>query len=59
MRIQQIWVVFLIFKRYLKLQADEYDGKVVYVAKRLEQSVTYEGHVGQLNSLVGGLLEFE
>lgn len=46
-------------ERDFKIQVDEYDGKVVYGAKRLEQSATYEGHVEQLKSLVGGLLELE
>ena len=43
----------------LKLQVDEFDGKVVYGAKRLEQSSTYEGHVEQLKSLVNNLTELE
>lgn len=42
-----------------KLQIDEYDGKVVYGAKRLEQSATYEGHVEQLKSLVKDLSDLE
>lgn len=42
-----------------KLQVDEYDGKVVYGAKRLEQASTYEGHVEQLKSLVASLSELE
>lgn len=42
-----------------KLQVDEFDGKVVYGAKRLEQTSTYEGHVEQLKSLVASLTELE
>lgn len=42
-----------------KIQVDEYDGKVVYGAKRLEQTYTYEGHVEQLKSLVTSLNELE
>lgn len=43
----------------LKLHIDEYDGKVVYGAKRLGQTLTYEGHVEQLKSLVNSLSELE
>lgn len=42
-----------------KLQVDEYDGKVVYGSKRLEQTLTYEGHVEQLKSLVNNLTNLE
>lgn len=38
-----------------KLEIDEYDGKVVYGAKRLEQTLTYEGHVEQLKSIANNL----
>lgn len=46
-------------ERDFKLQIDEFDGKVVYGAKRLEQTNTYEGHVEQLKSLVSHLSELE
>lgn len=42
-----------------KLQVNEYDGKVVYGAKRLEQATTYEGHVEQLKSIVNSLSDLE
>lgn len=42
-----------------RLQVDEYDGKVVYGAKRLEQTLTYEGHVEQLKSIVNDLSVLE
>lgn len=45
--------------RDFKLQIDEYDGKVVYGAKRLENTTTYEGHVNQLKSLVKDLSDLE
>jgi ATP-dependent RNA helicase DDX1 len=45
--------------RDFKLQVDEFDGKVVYGAKRLDQKLTYEGHVEQLKSLVADLTELE
>uniref|UniRef100_A0A6G1SJY3 ATP-dependent RNA helicase n=1 Tax=Aceria tosichella TaxID=561515 RepID=A0A6G1SJY3_9ACAR len=45
--------------RDFKLQVDEFDGKVVYGAKRLEQSSTYEGHVEQLKTIVSHLTELE
>lgn len=42
-----------------KLQVDEYDGKVVYGAKRLSRTTTYEGHVEQLKSIVRDLSDLE
>lgn len=45
--------------RDFKIQVDEYDGKVVYGAKRIEQASTYEGHVEQLRSIVNSLTELE
>lgn len=42
-----------------KLQVNEYDGKVVYGAKRLAQAATYEGHVEQLKSIVNSLSDLE
>lgn len=41
------------------LQINEFDGKVVYGAKRLEHSQTYEGHVKQLKSMVSNLTDIE
>lgn len=41
------------------LHVNEYDGKVVYGAKRLEQAPTYEGHVEQLKSIVNNLSDLE
>jgi ATP-dependent RNA helicase DDX1 len=45
--------------RDFNIQVDEFDGKVVYGAKRLVQSLTYEGHVEQLKTLVSNLTELE
>lgn len=45
--------------RDFKLSIDEYDGKVVYGAKRLQQTLTYEGHVEQLKSIVTDLCDLE
>ena len=42
-----------------KVQVDEYDGKVVYGARRLEQTSSYEGHVEQLKSIVNNLTNLE
>lgn len=50
--IQEIGVDF-------KIQVNEYDGKVIYGAKRLEQATTYEGHVEQLKSIVNNLSNLE
>lgn len=41
------------------IQVNEYDGKVIYGGKRLENSHTYEGHVDQLKTLVSSLANFE
>lgn len=46
-------------ERDFQLQVDEYDGKVVYGAKRLEQTLTYEGHVEQLKFIVNDLCALE
>lgn len=42
-----------------KLQVNEFDGKVVYGSKKLQQTTTYEGHVNQLKSLLSSLTEVE
>lgn len=42
-----------------KLQVNEFDGKVVYGSKKLQQASTYEGHVEQLKSLLSNLTEME
>lgn len=48
-------------ERDLKLQVDEFDGKVVYGGsrKRLEGNLTYEGHVEQLATIVNDLARLE
>jgi len=46
-------------RKDFKLQIDEYDGKVVYGAKKLESTLTYEGHVEQLRGYVESLSELE
>lgn len=42
-----------------RLQVDEYDGKVIYGQKKLEQTYTYEGHVKQLERIVSSLNKLE